>query len=214
MRERDIPDNSSLHKNRACYEKSFGNDNLFNTGGIIVDLSPDQRYVSESFRNMTLNVPSDHDDLVVTLLDTVFAKSGRQKPPTARLGYNLFALIEDIVNDSVDYGRYNKLSISATHLNFEARNLTFLTRSSTGSSKNSIAIREPSYPTCIEEKNERLTVVNRKHSYEFGRAKRRINFLNYLTVHNRLFSEKFSAPKCVADPLTLEGMNCEHLLDT
>lgn len=70
------------------------------------------------------------------------------------MGYDLFTLIRDIQNDSVDYGKYNKLSISATHLNFEARNLTFLMRSSTGSSENSIVIRSPSYPTCIEQKDE------------------------------------------------------------
>ena len=77
MRERDLPDSSPLRKNKACYGKSFGNDNLFNTGGLIADLSAEQSYISSSFRNITLNVPADHDDLIVTLLDTVFAKAKR-----------------------------------------------------------------------------------------------------------------------------------------
>lgn len=178
-----------------------------------MDLSPDQRYISSSFRNITLNVPGDHDDLVTTLLDTVFVSSGHKRPPTARVGYNLFTLISDIMNDRVDYEKYNRLSISATHLNFEARNLTFLMRSSTGSSENSITIQEPSYPTCVEQKDERLTVVSKKRSYEFAKVRRRISFLNYLTAHNRLFSEKFGALECTVDPLTLEGTDCGDLLN-
>ena len=46
VRERDLLDNGVIRRNRVCYGKNFGNDNLFNTGGVIADLSLDQRYVS------------------------------------------------------------------------------------------------------------------------------------------------------------------------
>jgi len=71
--------------NPLCANGSFGNDNMFTTSAFISSLNG-----KLPNRNTTVTTQVDSDDIVHTLVQTLYKWSGREYPVTSRGGVNLF----------------------------------------------------------------------------------------------------------------------------
>ena len=195
-----------------CVGTSSGSDALFGVTGTILYLGDDPEVKKvlklEAIKGKTVKIPTDHNDMAFTIMETISRLRGHSMPPTCRRSRNLFDLSARMVKDIGRKGNEAVLrsikesgwqSLSLLPLQMEYRNGTQVLKAHTGDVSGSHYYDVHSAPSCLKARNAPSRKTGGEKAEEMmNDGYRFLAHENFLVRSNRLFHYDFRNITCIS----------------
>ncbi|CAL5972352.1 Sulfatase [Hexamita inflata] len=189
--DKRINEESDIYFDMNCNGRSVGADQQFTTSAVISYFGSNQilKNKFDMINNKTTFEPSDHQDLIETVLKLIQSLNN-EKLPSARLGVDLIQNAHSLVHNGQPK-RTPKISVS--HLNMEYSDERGLFRMNLNGKRDGYQVIKP-LPSCIAGKNSINTHVEQQ---VYKDAKEMLELMTFLSENNRYFSYDFNDAECI-----------------
>ena len=211
IRGKNTPVTEKVVYSEDCVDGSSGPDSIFGVSAMISYLGDDPFVKSalglDKLAGLTVKVPTDHNDLIYTVMELVSRFRGHSMPPTNRRSRNLIQLTERLLDDMHRHGNDEAVktidesgwqSLSSVSLQMEYRNGTKFLRTHTGDVSGSHYYHPMSFPACLKPIGAPPHRTGGDHAAEMtADAYKYLAHENYLFKTNKLFHYGFRNKTCI-----------------
>ncbi|CAL6038634.1 Sulfatase [Hexamita inflata] len=189
--DKKINEGSDIYYDMECNFRTAGPDMQFTTSAVMSYFGTNEklRQKFDAVKNMTTFEPTDHQDLVETVMALVSDLSN-VKLPSSRLGVDILEQATKAVRGEETL-KVPKVSVS--HINMEYSDDRGLFRMAVGGKDGAYQVVKP-VPACIAGKN---SIKNEVEQEVFHDAREMIELFSVLSKNDRYYSYKFRDTECV-----------------
>ncbi|CAL6032920.1 Sulfatase [Hexamita inflata] len=190
--DKKINEGSDIYYDMECNFRTAGPDMQFTTSAVMSYFGTNEklRQKFDAVKNMTTFEPTDHQDLVETVMALV-SDFSNVKLPSSRLGVDILEQATKAVRGEETL-KVPKVSVS--HINMEYSDDRGLFRMAVGGKDGAYQVVKP-VPACIAGKN---SIKNEVEQEVFHDAREMIELFSVLSKNDRYYSYKFRDTECVA----------------